>query len=139
TTAAETYQPKGNYQEAGDYVTTGEMETALQDKQDVIENLATIEANAAKGATAVQPGANVSVLVNDSGFQTAENVNTLIGQAQIAESQVTGLTEALAGKQAAGDYLEAMENAGTYLVNRDGEGNISYVSVKVIDANGDAI
>ena len=138
-TAATTYQPIGDYQPAGDYVTTGEMETALQDKQDVIENLATIEANAAKGATAVQPGANVSVLVNDSGFQTAENVNTLIGQAQIAESQVTGLTEALAGKQAAGDYLEAMENAGTYLVKRDGEGNISYVSVEVIDANGDAI
>ncbi len=119
-------QPETLTQTLDSYATTEAMNTALQGKQATIENLDTIIAGAEAGATAVQPGANISVLVNDSEFQTAENVNTLIGQAQIAESQVTGLTNALAGK------LDVMENAGTYLVKRDGEGNISYVSVEIV-------
>ncbi len=119
-------QPETLTQTLDSYATTEAMNTALQGKQATIENLDTIIAGAEAGATAVQPGANISVLVNDSDFQTAENVNTLIGQAQIAESQVTGLTNALAGK------LDVMENAGTYLVKRDGEGNISYVSVEIV-------
>lgn len=144
TTAGELYDAAGAAAavdaKLSNYATTDAMNTALQGKQATIDNLNTIIAGAEAGASAVQPGDNVSVLVNDSGFQTAANVNTLISQAQIAESQVTGLTAALAGKQAAGNYLtDTMENAGTYLVKSDGEGNISYVSVEVIDANGDAI
>ena len=104
------------------------MNTALQGKQATIDKLDTIIAGANAGATAVQPGANVSVLVNDSDFQTAENVNTLIGQAQIAESQVTGLTDALAGK-----LDDTMTEAGTYLVQRAGDGTISYVSVEIVE------
>lgn len=120
-------QPEALTQTLDSYATTEEMNTALQGKQATIENLDTIIAGAEAGATAVQPGANVSVLVNDSGFQTAENVNTLIGQAQIAESQVTGLTNALAGK-----LDDTMTAAGTYLVRRAENGDISYVSVEIV-------
>ena len=121
-------QPEALTQTLDSYATTEEMNTALQGKQATIENLNTIIAGAEAGAKAVQPGANVSVLVNDSNFQTAENVNTLIGQAQIAESQVTGLTDALAGK-----LDDTMTEAGTYLVQRAGDGTISYVSVEIVE------
>ena len=174
------------------------LETALAGKQDKIENLDTIVANAAKGATAVQPDALTQTLgsyvtsealenagyqtetdvkgtVEGYGYQTADDVNTLIGQAEIAQSQVAGLETALAGKQdklieaqllavnsgidatkvaqiqtnadnialkadasevetALDGKLNVMENAGTYLVKRDGEGNISYVSVEIVGA-----
>ncbi|MBE6459522.1 MAG: hypothetical protein E7009_00880 [Alphaproteobacteria bacterium] len=121
-------QPEALTQTLDSYATTEAMNTALRGKQATIDNLDTIIAGANAGATAVQPGANVSVLVNDSNFQTAENVNTLIGQAQIAESQVTGLTDALAGK-----LDDTMTEAGTYLVQRAGDGTISYVSVEIVE------
>lgn len=109
-----------------DYVTDSEFETyqgtvttALDGKQATIENLATIEANAAKGATALQPNANISELTNDSGYQTAQNVSDTI---------------------AAGHYLTSTDlAAGTYLVSSDGQNNVSYTSVAVIDAQGNEL
>lgn len=52
-------------------------QTALNSKQDVISDLSTIRSGAALGATAVQPGGNISVLTNDSGFITSASVATL--------------------------------------------------------------
>ena len=50
--------------------------TLLSGKQDVINDLSSIRSGASAGATAVQPGDNVSDLVNDSGFIT-DTVNNL--------------------------------------------------------------
>lgn len=84
-----------------------QLSTQLNEKQDSISDLATIRDGASKGATAVQPSAlseevaklesaiakkadsadipsvptKVSDLTNDSGFQTASQVNTAIEQA----------------------------------------------------------
>ncbi len=109
-----------------DYVTDSEFETyqvtvttALDGKQATIENLATIESGAAAGATALQPKANISELTNDSGYQTAQNVSDTI---------------------AAGNYLTSTDlAAGTYLVSSDGQNNVSYTSVAVIDGEGNEL
>lgn len=109
-----------------DYVTDSEFETyqgtvtaALDGKQATIENLATIESGAAAGATALQPNANISELNNDSGYQTAQNVSDTI---------------------AAGNYLTSTDlAAGTYLVSSDGQNNVSYTSVAVIDGEGNEL
>ena len=109
-----------------DYVTDSEFETyqgtvttALSGKQATIENLATIESGAAAGATALQPNANISELNNDSGYQTAQNVSDTI---------------------AAGNYLTSTDlAAGTYLVSSDGQNNVSYTSVAVIDGEGNEL
>lgn len=109
-----------------DYVTDSEFETyqgtvttALDGKQATIENLATIESGAAAGATALQPNANISELNNDSGYQTAQNVSDTI---------------------AAGHYLTSKDlAAGTYLVSSDGQNNVSYTSVAVIDGEGNEL
>ena len=109
-----------------DYVTDSEFETyqgtvttALDGKQATIENLATIESGAAAGATALQPNANISELNNDSGYQTAQNVSDTI---------------------AAGHYLTSTDlAAGTYLVSSDGQNNVSYTSVAVIDGEGNEL
>lgn len=109
-----------------DYVTDSEFETyqgtvttALNGKQATIENLATIESGAAAGATALQPKANISELTNDSGYQTAQNVSDTI---------------------AAGNYLTSTDlAAGTYLVSSDGQNNVSYTSVAVIDGDGNEL
>lgn len=50
--------------------------TLLSGKQDVINDLSDIRSGASAGASAVQPGDNVSDLVNDSGFIT-DTVNNL--------------------------------------------------------------
>ena len=50
--------------------TKTETDTLLGAKQDNIPDLATIRSGAALGATAVQPGDNVSELVNDAGYLT---------------------------------------------------------------------
>lgn len=50
--------------------TKAETDALLNDKQDVITDLATIRAGAALGATALQAGDNVSELVNDAGYLT---------------------------------------------------------------------
>lgn len=109
-----------------DYVTDSEFETyqgtvttALDGKQATIENLATIESGAAAGAKALQPNANISELNNDSGYQTAQNVSDTI---------------------AAGHYLTSKDlAAGTYLVSSDGQNNVSYTSVAVIDGEGNEL
>ena len=106
-----------------DYVTTqtfteyqGTVTNELSGKQDTITNLATIEAGATAGASAVQPGADVSVLNNNAKYQT---------EAQVANTI------------AAGNYLTSTGLAqGTYLVTSDGKNGITYKSVVVIDANG---
>lgn len=91
----------------------------LSGKQDTIENLETIEAGATAGSTAVQPGANVSVLNNDVKYQTETQVANTI---------------------AAGNYLTSTGLAqGTYLVTSDGANGITYKSVVVVDANGNEI
>lgn len=100
-------------------VTSGGVYTALAGKQATIENLATIESGAAAGATALQPKANISELTNDSGYQTAQNVSDTI---------------------AAGNYLTSTDlAAGTYLVSSDGQNNVSYTSVAVIDGDGNEL
>lgn len=48
--------------------TKAETDALLNDKQDVITDLATIRAGAALGATALQAGDNVSELTNDAGY-----------------------------------------------------------------------
>lgn len=55
------------------FVTNAEKAT-WSGKQDAISDLATIRSGAAAGATAVQPGDNISDLVNDSGFITASDL-----------------------------------------------------------------
>ena len=87
-------------------------------KQDEITNLNEIEAGAAAGSTALQPGANISELTNNLEYQTATNVADTI---------------------AAGKYLTSNGlAAGTYLVSTDGT-TVSYKSVEVIDANGNPV
>ena len=87
-------------------------------KQDKITNLNQIEAGAAAGSTALQPGAGISELTNDLEYQTATEVANTI---------------------ASGKYLTSNGlAAGTYLVSTDGT-TVSYKSVEVIDANGEAV
>ncbi|MBR2393490.1 MAG: hypothetical protein IKB05_03295 [Alphaproteobacteria bacterium] len=169
-TAATTYQPKGDYQPAGSYVTTqalteagyattSEMNTALQGKQDTITDLDTIRSGAALGATAMQSIGNGTVTkamlaegvqasldaagtavqpsalndyvttenLNAAGYQTEEQVEAEIAGATIQQSQVSGLDTALAGK-----LDDTMTAAGTYLVKRAENGDISYVSVEIV-------
>ena len=99
--------------------TKAETDALLNDKQDVISDLATIRAGAALGATALQAGDNVSELVNDAGYltqhqtladlgitATASEINVLDGiTASTAELNYTdGVTSSiqtqLNGKQA---------------------------------------
>ena len=94
----------------------GTVTNELAGKQATITNLATIEEGAAAGASAVQPGDNVSDLNNDVKYQTETEVANTI---------------------AAGNYLTSTGLAqGTYLVTSDGKNGITYKSVVVIDANG---
>ena len=142
------------------YATTEAMNTALQGKQATIDNLDTIIAGAAAGATAVQPGALESYVttqdLTDAGYATTEamnaalqgkqatidNLDTIIAGAAAGATAVQPgtLETTLAGYQAAGDYLtDTMEAKGTYLVKRADDGSISYVSVDVIGANGNPV
>lgn len=54
-------------------VTTGEKYT-WNNKQDAIQDLATIRAGAALWATSIQPNDNISSLVNDAGYLTASSL-----------------------------------------------------------------
>ena len=168
--AATAYQPKGEYQPAGSYVTTqdlteagyattSEMESALQGKQNTITDLDTIRSGAALGATAmqsigdgtvtkamlaegvqasldaadtaVQPSALNDYVttenLNAAGYQTEAQVEAEIAGATIQQSQVSGLDTALEGK-----LDDTMTAAGTYLVKRAENGDISYVSVEIV-------
>lgn len=59
---------------------------ALNGKQAIINDLATIRSNAALWASALQPGDNISELTNDSGFQTAWDVaNAIAGKANASD------------------------------------------------------
>lgn len=49
-------------------------EAAISGKQDTIADLDDIKAGAAKGATALQPTANISSLTNDAGYLTSADV-----------------------------------------------------------------
>ena len=92
--------------------------TELAGKQATIENLATIESGAAAGASALQPGADISKLNNDSGYQTAAQVEATIE---------------------AGNYLsDTMTEDGSYLVTKKGDA-VSYASVSVIDGQGNVM
>lgn len=114
----------------GGRVTTAETEiTGLKSsKQDVISDLATIREGAGKGATALQPGNNVSQLVNDAGYltqhqslaeyaKTAE-VNTAISAAVNTEKLAreaadTALELLVAEKQdklTAGSHIQILNN-----------------------------
>ena len=55
------------------FVTSAQMST-WSGKQDAISDLETIRIGAGKGATAVQPGDNISELVNDAGYLTSEDI-----------------------------------------------------------------
>ena len=74
--------------------------------------------------------------LEEKGYQNKSQVQFEIAGAEIAESQVAGLTTALAGKLNASAVTEL--GAGTYLVSTDGT-TVSYKSVEVIDANGDPV
>lgn len=85
---------------------------------------------------------SVKHTVESYGYQTAGQVNTLIGNATIAQAQVTGLTAALDGKQPAGNYQEAgnyleekMANNGSYLVTKTDAG-VEYTAVQVVASDG---
>lgn len=89
--------------------------TALNTKQNTISDLATIRSGAAAGATALQPWANISELVNNSWFQTAWDVasaiawkantsdlNTLAGRVTTVEGTVATQWQAIADLQQSG-------------------------------------
>ena len=66
----------------GDIVThdANEFLTEHQDisgKQDVITDLATIRSGAGLGATSIQPGDNISELVNDAGYLTSDDISSV--------------------------------------------------------------
>lgn len=65
---------------------------ALNNKQNTISNLATIESGAAAWATAVQPGANISVFTNNAGYQTAGDVASAISGKQDTMSAGDGIS-----------------------------------------------
>ena len=69
---------------------------ALNSKQDTISDLETIRSGASAGATAVQPNANISVLVNDAGFITA-SVNNLTNYYLKSETYTQAEVNALIG------------------------------------------
>lgn len=112
--------------------TKAETDALLNDKQDVITDLATIRAGAALGATALQSGDNVSELVNDAGYltqhqtladlgitATASEINVLDGiTASTAELNYTdGVTSniqtQLNGKQATISDLATIRSGAT--------------------------
>ena len=105
---------------------------------------ASLEGTVSTLADTVATKADASALNNyvttsaleEKGYQNKSQVQTEIAGAEIAESQVTGLTTALAGKLNASAVTEL--GAGTYLVSTDGT-TVSYKSVEVIDANGEAV
>lgn len=73
---------------------------ALNAKQNVISDLATIRSNATLGATAIQPWDNISELTNNSWFQTAWDVaNAIAGKANATD--VTALTTRVGNNESA--------------------------------------
>lgn len=65
---------------------------ALNNKQNTISNLATIEAGAAAWATALQPNDNITALVNNAGYQTAGDVASAISGKQDTMSAGDGIS-----------------------------------------------
>ena len=59
------------------FVTNAQMST-WNNKQDAINDLADIRTGAGKGATAIQPGDNISELVNDAGYLTESDISAVM-------------------------------------------------------------
>lgn len=86
--------------------------SAINTKQDIINDLNTIRSNALLGSTALQPGANISELTNNLWFQTAWDVanaiawkantsdlNTLAWRVTTAEGTITSQWQAITALQ----------------------------------------
>ena len=73
-----------------DYATTSAMNTALAGKQATISNLSAIEAGAALGATALQPGAldNYATTASLSDYATTSAMNTALADKQATISDL---------------------------------------------------
>ena len=73
-----------------DYATTSAMNTALAGKQATISNLSAIEAGAALGATALQPGAldNYATTASLSDYATTSAMNTALADKQDTISDI---------------------------------------------------
>ena len=72
-----------------------DLQTALDDKQDVISDLSDIRSGASAGATALQPNDNISELQNDVGYITgitSSDVTTALGYTPYDSSNPQGYT-----------------------------------------------
>lgn len=72
-----------------------DLQTALDDKQDVISDLSDIRSGASAGATALQPNDNISELQNDVGYITgitSSDVTTALGYTPYDNSNPQGYT-----------------------------------------------
>lgn len=119
------YQPKGDYQAAGNYVTDSEFETyqgtvtdALAGKQATIEDLETIRSGAAKGATAMQSIADGSVtkaMLDTTVQASLDKADSAVQPAAIEDMLTTTVAaDTYATKTSLNDYVtnEALTQAG---------------------------
>lgn len=68
---------------------TSSIQTQLNSKEGTISDLSTIRSGAAAGATALQPGGNVSDLINDAGYLTSSTVPTEVVWATYGTTNIT--------------------------------------------------
>ena len=144
TVAEATYQPAGDYVETSTLTEyQGTVTNALAGKQDTISDLDAIRSGAAKGATAMQSigDGTVTKTMLAEGVQASLNAADSAVQPEILDSYVTKTALEQAGYATTGEMetaldgkLNVMENAGTYLVKRAENGDISYVSVEIVGA-----
>ena len=85
--------------------------SAISGKQNTISDLATIRAGASAGATAIQPGANVSSLTNDAGYLTSADISAALiykgTKATVDELPTTGNKK--------GDVWTVIDNGAEYV------------------------
>lgn len=87
---------------------------ALWNKQDTITDINTIRSNASRWASAIQPWDNISLLTNNSGFQTAWDVAIAISN-KADSSTVSALSNTVSSLQTTvanqADAIESLEAA----------------------------
>ena len=96
-----------------------------------------VQTSLGRADSALQSGANVSVLTNDLGFQTAENVTASIAAANIAANKIT--TETYAGSNLQTAVVGSVtSNAASATYNASGDYNNDTIG-KAIQTNAGAI
>ena len=94
------------------FVTNAQMST-WNNKQDAISDLGDIRTGAGKGATAIQPGDNISRLVNDAGYLTESDIPAVMTYKGTVPTQ----EDLPASGNKKGDVYTVVDNGAEYVWN----------------------